>query len=30
MQVYNLGTGRGYTVLDLIEAFEKTCGKKVK
>ena len=25
--IYNLGTGRGYSVLDMIHAFEKACGK---
>ena len=25
--VYNLGTGRGYSVLEVIKAFEKACGK---
>ncbi len=27
--VYNLGTGNGYSVLDMIHAFEKACGKKL-
>jgi UDP-glucose 4-epimerase len=27
--VYNLGTGVGYSVLDMIAAFEKACGKKL-
>ena len=27
--VYNLGTGRGYSVLEMITAFEKASGKKV-
>lgn len=27
---YNLGTGKGYSVLDLVKAFEKACGKKIK
>lgn len=27
--VYNLGTGKGYSVLDVIHAFEKACGKKL-
>ncbi len=27
VHIYNLGTGRGYSVLDLIRAFEKACGK---
>jgi UDP-glucose 4-epimerase len=26
---YNLGTSRGYTVLEVISAFEKVCGKKI-
>lgn len=26
---YNLGTGRGYSVLEVISAFEKACGKKI-
>ena len=26
---YNLGTGTGYSVLDMVKAFEKTTGKKV-
>ncbi len=26
---YNLGTGRGYSVLEMIAAFEKACGKKI-
>ena len=26
---YNLGTGRGYSVLDMVKAFEKASGKKV-
>jgi UDP-glucose 4-epimerase len=25
--VYNLGTGRGYSVLDVLHAFERACGK---
>lgn len=29
VHIYNLGTGRGYSVLDLIHAFEKACGKKL-
>lgn len=28
--IYNLGTGRGYSVLEMIQAFEKACGKKVR
>ena len=27
--IYNLGTGRGYSVLDMVKAFEKATGKKV-
>lgn len=27
--VYNLGTGEGYSVLDMVRAFEKACGKKI-
>ena len=27
VHVYNLGTGHGYSVLDMIHAFEKACGK---
>ena len=26
---YNLGTGNGYSVLDMVKAFEKACGKKI-
>ncbi|MCJ7776158.1 MAG: UDP-glucose 4-epimerase GalE [Desulfobulbaceae bacterium] len=26
---YNLGTGRGYSVLEMVSAFEKTSGKKI-
>ena len=26
---YNLGTGRGYSVLDLVKAFEKASGVKI-
>lgn len=29
VKVYNLGTGKGYSVLDVIHAFEKACGKKI-
>lgn len=28
--IYNLGTGRGTSVLELFHAFEKACGKKMK
>ena len=27
--IYNLGTGKGYSVLDMVKAFEKATGKKV-
>ncbi len=27
--VYNLGTGKGYSVLDVVHAFEKACGKPI-
>lgn len=26
---YNLGTGKGYSVLDMVKAFEKACGKTI-
>lgn len=26
---YNLGTGNGYSVLDIVKAFEKACGKEI-
>lgn len=29
VSIYNLGTGVGYSVLDIIHAFEKACGKKL-
>jgi UDP-glucose 4-epimerase len=29
VSVYNLGTGKGYSVLDLVHAFEKACGRKI-
>ena len=29
VHIYNLGTGVGYSVLDMIHAFEKACGKPV-
>ena len=29
VHVYNLGTGVGYSVLDMIHAFEKACGKQL-
>lgn len=28
--LYNLGTGNGYSVLDVVKAFEKACGKEIK
>jgi len=27
--IYNLGTGKGYSVLDVVHAFEKACGKPI-
>ncbi len=27
--IYNLGTGKGYSVLDVIHAFERACGRKL-
>lgn len=27
--IYNLGTGEGYSVLDMVHAFEKACGKTI-
>lgn len=29
VHVYNLGTGNGYSVLQIIEAFSKACGKEI-
>lgn len=29
VKIYNLGTGNGYSVLDVIKAFGKACGKEV-
>lgn len=29
VHIFNLGTGNGYSVLDIIHAFEKACGKKL-
>ena len=29
LYIYNLGTGKGYSVLDMVKAFEKVTGKKV-
>ncbi|MDO4487866.1 MAG: UDP-glucose 4-epimerase GalE [Eubacteriales bacterium] len=30
LHIYNLGTGTGYSVLDVIHAYEKACGKELK
>ncbi len=30
LNIYNLGTGKGYSVLETLHAFEKACGKKLK
>lgn len=30
LYIYNLGTGTGYSVLDMVKAFEETTGKEVK
>ena len=29
VHIYNLGTGKGYSVLDVFHAFEKACGKEL-
>ena len=29
VKVYNLGTGKGYSVLQVVKAFEKACGKEI-
>ncbi len=29
VHIYNLGTGNGYSVLDVLHAFEKACGKEI-
>ena len=29
VHIYNLGTGKGYSVLDMIKAFSKACGKDI-
>lgn len=29
IEYYNLGTGRGYSVMELIETFSKACGKEI-
>ena len=28
--IYNLGTGKGYSVLDVVKAYEKRCGREIK
>ncbi len=28
-EVYNLGTGRGYSVLEMVKAFREVCGRKI-
>ncbi|PIS27764.1 MAG: UDP-glucose 4-epimerase GalE [Candidatus Marinimicrobia bacterium CG08_land_8_20_14_0_20_45_22] len=30
VEIYNLGTGRGYSVFEMIQAFEKASGKSIK
>ncbi len=30
LMVHNLGTGRGFSVLEMVKAFEKACGKEIK
>lgn len=30
VNIYNLGTGNGYSVLDVVHAFEKACGREIK
>ena len=29
VKIYNLGTGIGYSVLDIVKAYEKACGKEI-
>lgn len=29
VRIYNLGTGHGYSVLDMVQAFSKVCGKEI-
>jgi len=29
VSIYNLGTGIGYSVLDVVKAYEKACGKEI-
>lgn len=30
VEIYNLGTGKGYSVLEIVHAFEKASGRKIK
>lgn len=30
VSIYNLGTGKGYSVLDVVKAYEKACGRSIK
>ena len=30
LSIYNLGTGTGYSVLQVVKAYEKACGKTIK
>lgn len=30
VKIYNLGTGKGYSVLEILHAYEKACGKTLK
>ncbi len=30
VDAYNLGTGNGYSVLEIVKAYEKACGKEIK
>ncbi len=30
VKIYNLGTGNGYSVLEVLHAYEKACGKEIK
>ena len=30
LKIYNLGTGKGYSVLEIVDAYNKICGGKVK
>ena len=30
VKIYNLGTGNGYSVLEVLHAYEKACGKTLK